>query len=658
MKLGFKSIILILVLSISALIWLIRYQDAVEDKEYKAIAKRAGGTHLRIDKDAKKSFSDRFHTYLEIIPEESLVNAMPGPLLQGNQPTASPQKIQEALKTEAATSQAQPATSQTQPATPQAQPKSNTSKSYFKESIIYNNKTILYLGSEDKIASLKRVLDTISNLDNVVNKAMLTKEKSLITEVKIIENEYVLSVNGKKILTVSDIDAKLNNTNKEKLARIWNHNIGQVVAEYIKYKKPQTLKDNVVYILINLLILIIAVGIIEFIKLLFDKYVNAFITILARGCNRLVKRFKDNELANEKTSFTDEAKAKIDLISLQTCHVLDILSRIVQVIAFMFFIVILLYNVPETYPYIKEIAHYFISILVIYGFEYCKWLFSDESWKNVVDIVLIVFGTIVAVYIIKILESIIINLIQVVMCDIKAKGKRFQTITKIIGTTLQILIMFLAVVIFVYALNIDIAPLLAGAGIAGIAISFAGQNLFKDVINGVFILFEDQFGIGDEIQINDLTGVVEDMTLRITVMRDLSGVVHIISNSQITSVSVFTKKWSRANLDISISYKDDVDKAIKIIKETADQLEKDFPEKIISSPRVLGVNKLNSSSVDIKLVIDTAPGDQWFIGREYRRRIKYAFDNNNIEIPFPQMTISNACEHKNEIVDLKSENIN
>jgi len=218
--------------------------------------------------------------------------------------------------------------------------------------------------------------------------------------------------------------------------------------------------------------------------------------------------------------------------------------------------------------------------------------------------------------------------------------KRAQTIASLLRGVGKIVILVFTLIL---TLNqfIDIAPLLAGAGILGLAVSFGSQSLVKDVIAGFFILMENQFAIGDVIEVAGLAGGVEKMTLRVVMLRDVHGVLHIIPNGQITTVSNRTRGWSRAVLDIGVAYETKVDHAIATLTDEARRLGDDaaWQLKLDGMPEVMGVQSLADSAVNIRVMIRTQPGAQWEVGREFLRRAKNRLDKEGIEIPFPQRTV-------------------
>lgn len=195
--------------------------------------------------------------------------------------------------------------------------------------------------------------------------------------------------------------------------------------------------------------------------------------------------------------------------------------------------------------------------------------------------------------------------------------------------------------IFLRELGLDITPLLAGAGIIGLAVGFGAQELVRDVISGFFMLLENQLRVGDIVRINDTRGVVEGIELRTITLRDISGIVHIFQNGKINSLSNMTKGWSGAVFDIGVAYKEDADHVISVMKEVADELagSDDFNNLILEPLEVFGLDDFGNSAIVIKARFKTVPGKQWQVGREYRKRLKAAFDNVGIEIPFPHRTI-------------------
>ncbi len=225
--------------------------------------------------------------------------------------------------------------------------------------------------------------------------------------------------------------------------------------------------------------------------------------------------------------------------------------------------------------------------------------------------------------------------------DVNETEKRVHTLMDILRGTLKIVVWSMFIMIFLKKVNIDIAPLLAGAGIVGLAVGFGAQELVRDFITGFFILLENQVRAGDVAIINGTGGLVEKIELRTITLRDFSGVVHIVQNGKINTLSNMTKEWSAMVFDIGVAYKENVDAVMKVIKEVGDELQNDaeFGKNIIEPIEIFGVDQFADSAVVIKARIKTKPIQQWTIGRQFRGRLKKAFDAKGIEIPFPHTTV-------------------
>jgi len=225
--------------------------------------------------------------------------------------------------------------------------------------------------------------------------------------------------------------------------------------------------------------------------------------------------------------------------------------------------------------------------------------------------------------------------------DHVAKEKRQATLEGVAFSIINIGVWIMVGLMVASELGIDIGPLIAAAGIAGIAVGFGGQYLIRDLISGLFIIMEDQYRKGDVVKVGGISGVVEDITIRRTVLRDLDGVEHTVPNGEISVTSNMTKIWARAHLDISVGYDTNLDKAIEVLNRVGKEMAEDeqWQDDIIKPIESVGVNEFADSAIMIKVLGDTKPMQQWAVMREYRKRIKMAFDKEGIEIPFPQRTV-------------------
>ncbi len=220
-------------------------------------------------------------------------------------------------------------------------------------------------------------------------------------------------------------------------------------------------------------------------------------------------------------------------------------------------------------------------------------------------------------------------------------AKRADTLARVFVNVVQIFALLVGVFMILSELKIDIAPILAAAGVVGIAIGFGAQSLIKDVLAGVFVILENQYRVGDVVKIAEVAGLVEDINLRRTVLRDMDGVVHYVPNGEIRVASNLTKEWSRVNLDVTVSYKEDLDRVMAVINRVCKELAEDpqWSPVVINAPKAVRVNKLGDSGIDIKVVGEVKPMRQWEVMGEMRKRIKKAFDVEGIEIPWPHTKV-------------------
>ncbi|QZY55118.1 mechanosensitive ion channel family protein [Crassaminicella profunda] len=221
---------------------------------------------------------------------------------------------------------------------------------------------------------------------------------------------------------------------------------------------------------------------------------------------------------------------------------------------------------------------------------------------------------------------------------IGGEEKRINTIKGIVNSIVRYTIYFVAFTPILQTIGINISSLIAAAGIGGLAIGFGAQNLVRDIISGFFILLEDQFQVGDHVEIGSKSGIIEDMTLRVTTIRDLNGDLHIIPNGSIDIVTNKCRGNMRAWVDVGIAYEENIDNAIHVLKELCEEVAHEN-EKIIEGPTVLGVTNLGESDVVLSIIAKTVPLEQWAVERELRKRIKERFDEKEIEIPYPRRVV-------------------
>lgn len=227
----------------------------------------------------------------------------------------------------------------------------------------------------------------------------------------------------------------------------------------------------------------------------------------------------------------------------------------------------------------------------------------------------------------------------------EAERKRKDTLTRIFSWVTRILILTMAVLIILQEVGVPIGPILAGAGILGLALGFGGQYLIRDLISGFFIILENQYRIGDVVNLDGTSGLVEDISLRLTTLRDLDGNVHHVPHGEIKRVSNLSKYFSRVNLNIGIAYHSKLDHVIEVVNKIGNEMAEDpiWKEHILKAPQFLRIDNFADSAIEIKIIGETPAHKKWDVTGELRKRIKLAFDQEGIEIPFPQRVIHKAA---------------
>lgn len=222
------------------------------------------------------------------------------------------------------------------------------------------------------------------------------------------------------------------------------------------------------------------------------------------------------------------------------------------------------------------------------------------------------------------------------------REKRVHTLVRLTTTTSAIGLGTLATFLVLQQLGVNITAPLVGFGVFGVAVAFGAQYLIRDFIAGFLVYLENQYNVGDVIKVGDIAGVVEEISLRRTILRDLDGARHIIPNGEIRTVSNLTQEWSRAHLNISVAYKEDLDRVMALMRQTWEEMKQDpdwGPFMLSETPWLLRVNEFGDSGIIIKMVGETRPIMQWGVMGEFRRRIKKVFDDHGIEIPWPHTKV-------------------
>lgn len=220
-------------------------------------------------------------------------------------------------------------------------------------------------------------------------------------------------------------------------------------------------------------------------------------------------------------------------------------------------------------------------------------------------------------------------------------ARRAETLGRVIRYLIAMVVSAVAVMLVLAEVGVSLAPILGAAGVVGLAIGFGAQSLVKDYFTGFFILFEDQIRTGDVVKVADIGGLVEDITLRHVRLRDYDGNVHFVPNSLITTVTNMSRLYAQAVIDVGVAYRENVDDVLAVMKSVGEQMREDdlYGAKILDALEIAGVERLDDSAVVLRCRFKVAPLEQWSVRREYLRRLKAAFDEHGIEIPFPHLTV-------------------
>jgi moderate conductance mechanosensitive channel len=248
-------------------------------------------------------------------------------------------------------------------------------------------------------------------------------------------------------------------------------------------------------------------------------------------------------------------------------------------------------------------------------------------------LVVILIGTIVLIRLLRLITAKVVNLTKNEQLASRLRTQQLRTLVGVVNGVGTVVIFFIALLEILKLFNISIEPLLASAGIVGLAIGFGAQTLVKDVITGFFILLENQYDLGDTIKVAGVTGTVEEMSLRRTLLRDANGTVHSVPNSEIKIVSNLTRDWSQVSLTVAVDYSEPSDRVIKLLQEIGAELRNDpiFGNAIVAEPEVPGIEKVQGPEVDYLMLTKVRPGHQYAVSRELRRRIKECFEKNKIK---------------------------
>ena len=279
-----------------------------------------------------------------------------------------------------------------------------------------------------------------------------------------------------------------------------------------------------------------------------------------------------------------------------------------------------------------------------------KFLFSQETWVTLGTVFLkVLFIVLLAIIVVNVGKSIIRRMFTIKLkTRLRPSERREKTLVRLLENALAYVVYFAAIIAVLEAFDIKVAGLLAGAGVLGLAVGFGAQSLVKDIITGFFIIFEDQFSVGDYVQIGPATGTVEEIGLRTTKVSAYGGEIHIIPNGNISEVINYSINNSLAIVDIRIAYETDIQRAEELIEQFLAGLSEGY-EELISQPTLIGIQDLAASEIVLRVTAETTPVMQWAFARKFRKDLKLFLDEHGIEIPYPRVvTYNNNKKEGNE----------
>jgi small conductance mechanosensitive channel len=255
--------------------------------------------------------------------------------------------------------------------------------------------------------------------------------------------------------------------------------------------------------------------------------------------------------------------------------------------------------------------------------------------------VLIVVLTALGLIVVQFLGNRVLHIIRSLTHLREARRQQLVTLVQILRWSIDLLIVGSALLMLLGTFGVDVTPLLASAGVAGLAVSLGAQSVIKDLIGGLLILVENQYAVGDCIEVGNVSGQVERVTLRATYLRDLNGRLHVVPNGEIRVVSNLTREWSRALVDVGVAYEEDLDRVLRVLRESAEAFaqDPDIAPQLLEPPQVLGPLDLGDWAITMRVMVKTLAGKQWQIGRELKKRILAACEREGITLPYPRQEI-------------------
>lgn len=449
------------------------------------------------------------------------------------------------------------------------------------------------------------------------------------------------------ILTVTSVDAEFQGLDSETLANRWTQEIKQALNLAYTERQPAAFKKQVM-----------RAGLVIFIMILSSCSLISMRQRLQKKHDKITEQIPPEPEANQLDPHADIAEPSEN--SPEAAEALaTVLQKRMTLLQKRNFIEIEQGLVP-----VGQVGIWVIGTYITLGiFPYTRWLqpVIISIFPIPVQLIITAISTYVAIRLIRIAINRFFAVLENRKFQLAGTSEqrislRFSTFSRVFQNLSSGLMIGIGTLVGLSAIGINIGPLLAGAGILGLGISLGSQSLIKDTINGFFVLLEDQYAVGDVIVVGDVGGLVENMNLRITQLRNGEGRLITIPNSAITIVQNLSKEWARVDLTLDVSYQSNVDQALAVIQEVMDEIydETEWREKIIAPPEVLGIDRMDHAGIMIRVWIRVKPLQHWSVGRECRRRLKTRLDAVGICIGTPQQTL--LFNNSLELLSLKDSN--
>jgi len=502
---------------------------------------------------------------------------------------------------------------------------------------------------EGKLPVEVRAQEVTDRLWRVFSRAAAAKETPVVT-VATLNNRPIVQISDDRLsrpvrlVTVTEPDSDFNGKTLDELATEWQKLLQTEVVRFKQLTKPELLRQRLRESLQVLLGLLVASVVIWLLRRLLAQRQQ---TLEARYQQQLTafaeaEKAKKLETMRQATAIANE-EAEAQEIADWRSHFLEILQQ--------------QFSVKRQLDADKFLKWVLLWILILMWYAgiarivaivpvLMRW--SIYVWATPLALLVIWFGVSLAIRISKSLIDRFLHSWRINPLLPLAEAQRIALRSTTIAEALKGLLTFLFVILGIIStlslFDIPTGSILAGGAIIGLAISFGSQSLVKDLVNGCLILIEDQFAVGDVIKIGDLSGLVENLNLRVTQLRNGEGELITIPNSNISNVSNLTRLWSRIDFSIVVAYENDPVKVLNVLRQVSKQLysEPEWRDRLQEPPEVLGIDDLSHTGMLVRVWIKTAPMEQWSVGREFRLRVRQAFEANNIQIGKPQWIVYNT----------------